>query len=512
MSVGEFQGRRVIILSQAGTVGEAKVLKDTIRDFVSHALEEGSPRDVEFVAECVRAVIDAGRVSVAAIARKFDAVFESAGEKRIRAFFRRFRFDEVKTARALVTRFLSEDAESPLVLATDPTHVGHCSSITTAIVTKDRALPILRTVIGPNEREKTALKRHYRALRQALPRGANVIVLGDGAFGHTRMMKLLKDELGMNFILRTQPQTCVRRLDIDGLPEGATGIDFVQCRRLIVRDGIVQDLGVVGFSRKEETATRVLLFWNSNFPHPWCLVTSLTCSALAVVELYTYRFNIEHFFRDEKSQRFGMGLDGYAYADPHRLSLLQLVSTLAYHILVMAGKYAMYRRWRQYTERTTRQLSLWRIGRNLLNSEDKDRFTSKSLHYIGDRLPLRVKGLLKYTPPVAVQQEWSLAQEHKETQEVTAHTTLEQRLRELCAEAHLTQVAVASKLGVSRQRVNQIFAGGEPVPAGWLSTFTQLLGKTEAELTEGTSWRPPRGSRRRKSCRSVRCTIRRSAA
>lgn len=74
---------------------------------------------------------------------------------------------------------------------------------------------------------------------------------------------------------------------------------------------------------------------------PWLLATSLptSCSAQAkaVVSCYASRMQIEEGFRDQKSNRFGLGMSLHGTSKKERLSILVLIGTLTLFILNFIG-------------------------------------------------------------------------------------------------------------------------------------------------------------------------------
>lgn len=470
------------------------MLTELIQETVAKLLDGATMQDCHFLGGLVDAAIAGRRISVAALARNLPGGSQAYNEQRVREFCASFKFSSVGVAARLIAPFLTHDPESPLVLATDPTHLGHCWSITTAIVTRDRALPVLKTVIGRNQKVQKALRRHFQALRKAIPQSVKPLILADGAFGYPAMLRLLRDQLNFDFAVRFQPGICVRKLGADALDAEEIGKSFVAFGRIDAPYSQASDYGTVEFTVTDSIQVRVLKYWDPRFAQPWCIVTTLSCAVSAVVALYSFRFRIEHLFRDEKSQRYGFGLDSYAYNDAERMDVLQLVSTITYHLLVRAGRYAEYRQWKKYSERVPRQIALWRVGLNLLSDpERRDRIKTSSLEYIAPRIPQRVKALLKYSRP-APQSTWALTQKAEPTLPIDPPSNLPslgERIRQLLSSKKLLHRQVAGALGVSQQRFGRVASCQCPVPASWLDTLAAVFDLTTAELTAGTSYRPP---------------------
>jgi hypothetical protein len=74
---------------------------------------------------------------------------------------------------------------------------------------------------------------------------------------------------------------------------------------------------------------------------PWLLATSLSTdnskSLQQVISAYRSRMQIEESFRDNKSARYGLGLDWQRCKCPDRLAVLILIGTLAHTLLIFIG-------------------------------------------------------------------------------------------------------------------------------------------------------------------------------
>ncbi len=74
---------------------------------------------------------------------------------------------------------------------------------------------------------------------------------------------------------------------------------------------------------------------------PWLLATSLSVenskSIQQVISAYRSRMQIEESFRDNKSARYGLGLDWQRSKCPERLAVLVLIGTLAHTLLIFIG-------------------------------------------------------------------------------------------------------------------------------------------------------------------------------
>ena len=101
----------------------------------------------------------------------------------------------------------------------------------------------------------------------------------------------------------------------------------------------------------------------------WCLATSLSSAkAEEVIKLYSRRFTIEESFRDEKDDRFGLGLKEVALGTPGRRDRMLLVVAIARVFLTLLGKagedLGLDRQLRANTRRAKRTHSLLNQGKN----------------------------------------------------------------------------------------------------------------------------------------------------
>src|SRR6478752_3702773 len=109
---------------------------------------------------------------------------------------------------------------------------------------------------------------------------------------------------------------------------------------------------------------------------PWLLSVSPTLDDLCahdIVRLYAQRMQIEESFRDLKNERFGHALCHSQTRQAQRMLMLILLDTLAsyaaFWLGILARQHTAHRRLfphRQAAKRSTPQLSIIRIGRELL--------------------------------------------------------------------------------------------------------------------------------------------------
>jgi len=199
------------------------------------------------------------------------------------------------------------------------------------ITSHGRATPLLwKTVVKSdlagwrNEHEDILLER----FREVLPEGVKVTVLADRGFGDQALYELLKDQLGLDFVVRFRGVVKVTSNQGETRPAK----DWVPAngRPLLLRGARVTK------SRRELGA--VVCVKAKGMKEAWHLATSHGDRAASeIVALYAKRFTIEESFRDQKNLRFGMGLSDTRIGDPDRRDRLLLVSAIAISLLTILG-------------------------------------------------------------------------------------------------------------------------------------------------------------------------------
>ena len=100
----------------------------------------------------------------------------------------------------------------------------------------------------------------------------------------------------------------------------------------------------------------------------WLIATSRNdLTGPAIVAFYGRRFTIEETFRDDKDDRFGLGLKETTIGDPRRRDRLLLVLAIARVVLTMLGaageQLGLDKKLRANTDRKTRTHALLTQGR-----------------------------------------------------------------------------------------------------------------------------------------------------
>jgi Transposase DDE domain len=225
--------------------------------------------------------------------------------------------DRLEIATALDWTDFDEDNQSTIVLSMITSH--------------GRATPLLwKTVVKSelkgwrNEHEDRLLER----FREVLPEGVKVTVLADRGFGDQALYELLKDQLGLDFVVRFRG--IVKVTTADGVTLAAQDRVPANGRPLLLRGAKVTQRG------RELGA--VVCVKAKGMKEAWHLATSHGDKpASEIVALYGRRFTIEESFRDQKNLRFGMGLSETRIGDPDRRDRMLLISAIAIALLTILG-------------------------------------------------------------------------------------------------------------------------------------------------------------------------------
>ena len=225
--------------------------------------------------------------------------------------------DRLEIATALDWTDFDEDNQSTIVLSMITSH--------------GRATPLLwKTVVKSelkgwrNEHEDRLLER----FRQVLPEGVKVTVLADRGFGDQALYELLKDQLGLDFVVRFRG--IVKVTTDDGVTLPAKDRVPANGRPVLLRGAKV--------TKRGRELGAVVCVKAKGMKEAWHLATSHGDKpASEIVALYGRRFTIEESFRDQKNLRFGMGLSETRIGDPDRRDRMLLISAIAIALLTILG-------------------------------------------------------------------------------------------------------------------------------------------------------------------------------
>lgn len=252
---------------------------------------------------------------------------------------------------------LSSLSHLPLVLVIDGSIVGRgCMTLMITLVYKQRGLPIVWTVAKRRKGhfpESIHIELMNR-VRELIPEGARVVLLGDGEFDGVDLQALV-NECKWEYVLRTSKSA---KLSWRG---EEFRFDDVLAH---VSPGDLFEVPNALFTQREYGPILALTWWRSDCKEPIHLVTNMD-SAEEACGHYRKRFKIETFFSDQKSR--GFHLHKSHLSDPNRLSRLMIATCLAAYWIVYLGAYAMASGLNKVIHRTHRcDLSLFQLGLRLL--------------------------------------------------------------------------------------------------------------------------------------------------
>lgn len=191
-----------------------------------------------------------------------------------------------------------------------------------------------------------------------LPAGIKITVLADRGFGDAKLYEFLKATLGWDYVIRFR--ACVN--------VAAEGEPARPASEWLFSNGRVRKIENAFVTHDRQSVPAVVCVKAKDMKDAWFLATSRAdLTGDEVVELYSRRFTIEETFRDDKDDRFGLGLKEATIGDPKRRDRLLLVLAIARVVLTSLGaageKLGLDVKLRANTERKKRTHALITQGR-----------------------------------------------------------------------------------------------------------------------------------------------------
>lgn len=250
---------------------------------------------------------------------------------------------------------LSGLAAQTLVLIMDGSGVGRgCVTLMISVVYRGRALPIAWLVVKGKKAPfpETCHLELVNRVRDLVPAGADVVLLGDGEFDGTELQATLADAQ-WHYVCRTaksillyEAEEAFRFADLPLSPGETLGIPEVQ------------------FTQDRYGPVLAIGWWAKDQKEPLYLITNFELVEEAC-RFYKKRFRIETFFSDQKSR--GFQLHHSHLSHPERLARLLLAACLAYIWIVYLGALAQRDGWQALIHRPDRcDWSLFQLGLRLL--------------------------------------------------------------------------------------------------------------------------------------------------
>lgn len=193
----------------------------------------------------------------------------------------------------------------------------------------------------------------------ALPAETKVTLLADRGFGDVKLYTFLAEELHWDFVIRFR----------GGVKVQAEGVTQRAASQLVPKNGRARMFRGARVTGKAVAVGAVVCVKKRAMKEAWCLATSRDdLPAKEVVKLYGQRFTIEETFRDEKDDRFGLGLKEVRLAAPGRRDRMLLVLAVTRVLLTLLGKagedLGLDRKLRANTRHAKRSHALFNQGRH----------------------------------------------------------------------------------------------------------------------------------------------------
>lgn len=283
---------------------------------------------------------------------------ETSLVQRQRRWTKNEHIDEREYYQPIIQPFLQAMSQSTIPLILDTTDVGlNCHLLTVAVGYQRRALPVVWQA-GEGSRGHTdgdvqvGLLNYTASL---LPDEADVIVLGDGEFGHVQLLNWLKNPRNWSYCLRVASDTYIWYED-----------QWQRLDSFQVQPGETLWLEEVYLTRQAAWGPlNIWLTWDTKHQRLLPVATNLALPQ-EVAYWYAKRPWIEPLFGDVKGH--GFDLQTCRLSHPERICRLMLAVALAYLWMCFLGAVALMTGQAKFVDRTDRRdRSLFTIGRLWLN-------------------------------------------------------------------------------------------------------------------------------------------------
>jgi hypothetical protein len=295
----------------------------------------------------------------------------------------------------IISRLIVQKSLRPLIIVDwSPIPNQTHNLLRAALVTSGRALTIYEEVHP--EKKYTSPKVHRRFLKKLksiLDDGVKPIIITDAGFA-TPWFKAI-EELGWDYVGRIRGNKYYRLQNngiwaaITSLHKAATATpnflgDIELCKDHKFKTKLYCYKGKP-LGRKNKSKRGNIKQTNQSKKHskankePWLLVSSLpenSKTANKVVEIYSFRMQIEEGFRDLKSTKYGFGFEHVNTRHIYRLNIFFLIAMLAAFLAWTIGwlgeKTNLHRKYQANSIINTRILSLFYLGcRIIIRGKDK---------------------------------------------------------------------------------------------------------------------------------------------
>jgi len=298
---------------------------------------------------------------------------QTSKTRRLRRFLSNEAVDPGTWYHPVATSLITAAAEAGSVrLLIDTVHLtGDRRLLVAALAFRRRALPVLWRVDRTAGVTGQDLQRDFvQALQSLVPKGADVVIIGDGEFHCVSLLKAVQ-AAQWTYCVRLHADTYVR--NAPSLPpqshacdsEADAGTDaapetWTHSRDLDPEPGETRVVAPVQVTKEHAFGpARLVYHWARGEDRPWRLVTNAkmgdapALSAHRILQHYRRRMWIEELFGDCQGGRFQ--LQRTRLRAPERIARLMLVLSLVYVWLVAVGSAVVKRGDRRYVDRTDRR-------------------------------------------------------------------------------------------------------------------------------------------------------------
>lgn len=276
--------------------------------------------------------------------------------------FRRWLSNEKVTAQLYYLPFIGQilrvlSSQQTIVLVIDGTTVGRgCMALMVSVLYQKRAIPLLWIT-------RKCKKGHFpetlhieliNMVQALIPKGSDVVCLGDGEFDGAQWLNTLKG-FGWSYVCRTSKDAVLYE----------EGEAFNLAEVCPLNGGEPVFIEGLEFTLKRNAIVNAVAWWSKEYAKPIFWVTNLG-TAEEAYHWYRKRFQIETLFSDLKGRGFNIQKSGLRC--PERISRLLIAVALSYIWTIYLGEYALQNGWQKIIHRSKRcDLSLFTLGLRFLS-------------------------------------------------------------------------------------------------------------------------------------------------
>ena len=277
---------------------------------------------------------------------------EKSTEMRMRRWVKHEKIGVEVTYMPFARQILEALASTSLVLAMDGSTIGRgCMVLMVGVIYRKRALPLAWLVYEGKKGHAPATK-HVEVLQKVIPlipEGAQVVLLGDGEYDSTEMVKWVQTRTNWSFALRTASDILVQQ-----------GQTWRKVAAFSKQKGSLVIAYQVAFTKTVALSLNLVAWWGARYEKPIYLITNLPNGSRACW-FYKRRYRIETLFSDQKSR--GFHIHKSHLSDPIRISRLLIAACLAYIWMICFGLFVIAQGKTGLIDRTDRiDKSLFRLG------------------------------------------------------------------------------------------------------------------------------------------------------